>query len=138
MQLQQVTELTEWKVVTELLGLLLTSSQFQLLECRVSLTQLLLSSELMGLVHFLMGDVGKYNFAMSGLCVSGMNNVGEAKCALAPSMDWSVMLAREACCSAVLNLPLELSILCHSFVPSLAASPNVDAFQPVKCWMSDL
>lgn len=55
MQLQQVTELTEWKVVTELLGLLLISSQFQLLECRVALTQLLLSSELMGLVHFLMG-----------------------------------------------------------------------------------
>lgn len=55
MQLQQVTELAEWKVMTEPLGLLLTSSQFQLLECRVALTQLLLSSELVGLVHFLTG-----------------------------------------------------------------------------------
>lgn len=75
---------------------------------------------------------------MSGLCVNGMNDVGEAKCALAPSMDWSMMLEREACCSAALNLPAELSVLCHSFVPSLATSPNVDAFRPVKCWMSDL
>lgn len=75
---------------------------------------------------------------MSGLCVSGMSDVGEAKRALAPSMDWSMILERGACCSPVLNLPLELSLLCHSFIPSLAASPNVDAFQPVKCWMSDL
>lgn len=74
---------------------------------------------------------------MSGLCVSGMNIAGEAKRALAPGTDWSMVLERGACCSAALNLPLELSVLCHSFVPSLAASPNVDAFQPLKCWMSD-
>lgn len=48
-----MTELAEWKVAMEPLGFLLTSSQ--LLECRVTLTQLLLSSEIMGLVHFLMG-----------------------------------------------------------------------------------
>lgn len=44
---------------------------------------------------------------------------------------------REELAAVLLNLPLELSVLCHSFVPSLAASPNVDAFQPLKCWMSD-
>lgn len=126
------------KVVTEPLGLLLTSSQFQLLECRVALHNCFCPLNSWVWSIFWWRDVGKYNFAMSGLCVSGMKDAGGAKCALVPSMDWSMVLERGACCSAVLNLPLELSILCHSFIPSLAASPNVDAFQPVQCWMSDL
>lgn len=75
---------------------------------------------------------------MSGLCVSGMDEVVVTKCALATSMKLKHG-AGERELAAVLCLTVFVAK--HSGVGALCLLwqllQNVDAFQLVRCWLSD-